>query len=823
MVKRLIDIIFAILGLIVALPLFLLIALLIKMDSKGPVFYLCERVGKDGKLFKMFKFRTMFETPIEVGTSLSPQGDPRVTTVGRLLRRIKLNELPNLINVLKGDMTLVGPRPEAPDLAALYPKDGQKIFSVKPGIMGPNQILGRNEEEWYPPGVDAKKYYIENILPSKLQTDLAYVQNPSLLTDLKYLFLGVKETLIGALSWKHITQNRSQICLLIADLTLSVFSYALAYYLRFEGLPAEENLALFINILPAVLLIRMICFTYFGLYSTLIRHLSYPDMLGVFKGVTFGSVLLLSFTFFFDFRNHSRAVFIIDWVCLILLLASLRLALRLFWEWHKKKAEGDHTKVLIFGAGDAGDLAYRYLTGQKESLFEVVGYIDDDSKKRHKTIHGKPVLGNRFDIEALVKLYQAEEVILAVPSISPYKLTKIVKTCQKARVRYRLLASMKEAHTHNQIGFPLRTVGLSDLLPSHNVGMDYSAVRAILEGKTILITGAGGSLGLELCRQILSFGPKKLIITERYESYLTELISNLLNTFSEDLIIPIMDATDETNKLNNVFAQYRPEVLFHTTMRKYVPFFNIEGNDTIRSNYFWTFKLAEQAANFGCEYFVAVSSLEASKGGNLIGDSLRVAEVALQQFFKDYSTKLVLVRLCDIIENRGGIISVLENQIRNRETVTLPHRQTKRYFLSKHAATEFILQAIALAGCEGVDEGIFVCQNGSPISLWEMAQKLATLYGLSLQKDLAIKYINYATKDDQSLEQMALGDHQRIIPTSQKNIMLLKEDPFQCCTELRKWIIQFLDSKTKKIKHEDWEMEARNLLRLATATGNAKD
>lgn len=811
MFKRVMYIVFAILALIIALPLFLLIALLIKMDSKGPIFYLCDRVGKDGKLFKMFKFRTMFETPIQVGTSLSPQGDIRVTTIGRLLNRTKLNELPNLINVLKGDMTLVGPRPEAPDLAALYPKNAQKIFSVKPGILGPNQILGRNEEEWYPPGVDVKKYYIEHILPRKLQLDLEYIQNSSLLTDLKYLFLGIKETLTGALSQKHIAHNRSQIYLLIADLTLSTFSYALAYYfLRFKGLPPD--LTLFFKILPVVVSIRMICFIYFGFYNTLIRHFSYTDIFRVFKGVTLGSIFLLSFTFFFNFRNQPRAVFIIDWGCLILLLTSLRFAaFRLLRNRFRRKEEADHIRVFIFGAGDAGDLVYQYLTAQKESLFEIVGFIDDDPKKRHKTIHGKPILGNRFDIESLVKLYQAEEVILALPSNSPHELTKIVKICQKAGVRYRLLANMKEAHTHNQIGFPLRAVGLSDLLPSHNVGMDYGAVRTILEGKTILITGAGGALGLELCRQILSFSPKKLIIIERYESYLTELISNLLNTFPEDLVIPIMIAKGETDKLNNVFAQYRPELIFHTTMRKYFPFFNIEGKDIIRSNYFWTLKLAQAAANFGCEYFVTVSSLEAFKG-NLIGDSLRVAEVALNQFFKDHRTKLVLVRLCDIIENRGGIISVLENQIKNLEAVTLPHHQTKRYFLSKYAATEFILQAIVLTARKDSDGDIFVYQNSSPISLWEVAEKLATLYGLNLQKDLAIKHINYATQDDQSLERMASEGHQRLIPTSHKNIMLLKEDGSRYSTELPKSIMKCLNSKKEKVRHEDWEMEIQNLL-----------
>ena len=167
MMKRCLDLVLACIGLLLVLPLSLVIGLFIKLDSRGPILYRCDRIGKDGKPFKMYKFRTMFDTPLHVGASVCPQDDPRVTPFGCILRRTKLNELPQLLNVLKGEMTFVGPRPEAPDLAALYPDYAKAIFTVTPGLVGPNQILGRNEEEWYPPGVDPQRYYIEEILPQK--------------------------------------------------------------------------------------------------------------------------------------------------------------------------------------------------------------------------------------------------------------------------------------------------------------------------------------------------------------------------------------------------------------------------------------------------------------------------------------------------------------------------------------------------------------------------------------------------------------------------------------------------------------------------------
>ena len=185
MSTRIADICLSLIGLLVLVICYPFVALMIKHDSRGPVFYKCNRVGLNGKIFKMYKFRTMYEMPVVLGPSVSPLGDPRVTPGGRLLRRLKLNEFPQFINVFKGEMTLIGPRPESPDLAAAYPEDAKRIFTVKPGLIGPNQIMGRNEEESYPPGVDPNKYYIEILLPRKLPIDLQYIENPSFFNNFK--------------------------------------------------------------------------------------------------------------------------------------------------------------------------------------------------------------------------------------------------------------------------------------------------------------------------------------------------------------------------------------------------------------------------------------------------------------------------------------------------------------------------------------------------------------------------------------------------------------------------------------------------------------
>jgi FlaA1/EpsC-like NDP-sugar epimerase/lipopolysaccharide/colanic/teichoic acid biosynthesis glycosyltransferase len=815
MLKRLIDILLSVTGIILLLPLLPWIVLLIKVGSKGSVFYLCDRLGKDGKLFKMYKFRTMYDAPESIGPSVCPQGDPRVTSLGRFLRRTKLNELPQLINILKGDMTFVGPRPEAPDLAMRYPESARSIFSIKPGLVGPNQILGRNEEELYPPDVDPQQYYIETILPKKLPVDLEYVRYSSVSTDLKYLFLGVKETIFKAVNWKLVLQNRSQLYLLVVDLVLCLVSFVLAPLLRF-GLPEGLNTAFFYQLLPLVLIVRLPCFVYFGLYGTLIRYLSFHDIIAVIKAVSAGSLLLVSLTFLIDFRTFPRTVFLLDWLCLILLMASLRSALRYFCDWHDKNQLNEETRVLIFGAGDAGALAYRSLMAEKDNVFTVVGFLDDDPAKRHKTLYGKKVLGNRYTIEAVVKLYQVHEIILAIPSAPAYEIDRVVQACQHAGVYYRVFPTLKDAFP--ALSFPTRQIPLAALLNTQDVRMDTHAVRTLLQGKNVLVTGSCGALGLELCHQILRFSPRKLVIIDRYESYLAELVTRLLNTNTGELIVPVLCSPSSNGEIAKVFEEHRPQIVFHTATRKYTPFFDIKVEDVVRVNYLSTFALAKEAVHCGCEYFVMVSSEEAAKRGNPISDSLRAAEISLRQFFSSQLTKLVITRVCDILENRGGMVSLLQEQIAHREPIILPSPDAKRHFLSKRAAVHFILQTLVLANSDLPVEGIFVCEKGEPIPLMEVVNKLRALNGREYAMDLQIKFLNGNAPDDDLVAlRGAPQEPEILLPIGHAHIRLLHDAKLPNSPEVNTAIHHIFDLQEQDLGCLTWKEYTYNLLRLASA------
>jgi len=809
--KRIIDILVSLVGLLILIPLMPIIALLIKLDSKGPVIYLVDRVGRDMKIFKMYKFRTMIETPVEVGESVSPQYDPRVTAFGRFLRRTKMNELPQFMNILKGEMTFVGPRPEAPDLAELYPEEAKGVFSVKPGLVGPATILGRNEEECFPPGVDVKKYYIEKILPNKVKLDLEYAENPTPFKDLRYIVIGVKETLIGMVSKKHIQDNRSQIYLLLSDLFLITCSYLFAYLVCFWSLGGQSGVIRPLMNLGIVILIRLPCNVHFGMYSSLIRFISYHEILGAIKGVTCGSLFLLLIAGLFGLNDYPASIAVIDWACLIFLICGFRFGLRFYWEKGRAKAEaGGRHRIMIYGACEAGNRACRVLALEKDKPYDAVGFIDDDPSKYGKTLNGFKVLGNRHHIKALAQLYKVKEILIAEPEANPDRVIEIMEICRQSDLKCRLFSSFKDLDGMSRHPFNVRNLELSDVLPLQEIRADHGAVKEIITGKTVLVNGSGGTLGLELCRRILKLGCKRLIIIDRYESYLNELVAGLRNGLPDEMIVPVLSDTGRIDILEDVFENYRPNLVFHAGMRKYVPFLPIDLSNLGRTNYLCTFTLAKLAAKFHCEMFVMISSLMAGKGGNLINDSLRIAEVSLEHFFREINTRLIIARICNIAENRGGIVSTIEDQIRNQETVVLPSEGAQTWLISKDSAAEFILQTLVEVKKNSLDRTIFACNAGSPIPLIEVTRKLANLYGLKLGSDLMVKYTGRIDGPDSKSPQKIPSStyiHSPAVREARGNVTVTKE-------ELKSVFKEFMLGENSKSSLQDWKAQTRKLIKL---------
>jgi FlaA1/EpsC-like NDP-sugar epimerase/lipopolysaccharide/colanic/teichoic acid biosynthesis glycosyltransferase len=748
--KRIIDILLSLVGIILFFPLMPIFGLLIKLDSKGPVFYRTNRVGKDMKVFKMYKFRTMVDTPDDFGASVCPQFDPRVTFFGRFLRRTKLNELPQFFNILKGEMTFVGPRPEAPDLAELYPQEAKRVFSVKPGLVGPSTVIMRNEEERYPPGVDVNKFYIEHILPGKINLDLAYIDNPTFFKDFKFILSGVKETLLGAISKKHLTDNRSQIYLFIADFCLVVFVYLFACSLNITDDNNRTDIIRIFVSLSFLIPIRLCCNIYFGLYGSIIRYISYHEIFAVIKAVTCGSFLIFCLAYLFGINYYSNQVALINWAFLMFCMAGFRFGLRFYWE--KKRSdtiEASKRRVLIYGASDDGYRALHTIGNNKYSPFETVGFIDDNPEIYGKAINGLKVLGNRYHIKELARLYRVNEMIITEQVADPERILEIIKMCRESDLKCRILSFFKNINDSGLEGrknLIVRNVEFSDILPLDHIQADHEAVNKIVAGKTVLINSSAGALGLELCRKLMGLGCSRLIIVDRYESYLNETVAGLSKNFNNPNIIPVLIDTVRIRMLEDVFKRYSPDIVIQAGMRKYEPLYDVQLEKICRTYYSYTMNLAKLAVTYKCEFFVMISSLMAGQGGSLIIDLLRKAEVKLSQIFENTNTCLIISRLGDIAENQGGIVSLLEKQIVDQRTVILPSEKTNCCLITKYSAAEFILQNIVEEKNKFSDECIFICNSGSSISLIELTQRLANYHGLNLWTDLEVRYIGQSEK-----------------------------------------------------------------------------
>lgn len=748
LILRAFDILFSVIGLVIAAPLFPFIAALIKKDSRGPVFFPVKRVGKDMKLFSMYKFRTMLEESIVIDQSICPQYDPRVTTAGRILRRTKLNELPQLLNILKGEMSFVGPRPEAPDLAEMYPDEAKRVFSVKPGLVGPvvissmcDGINGRNEEELYPVGVDPKQYYIDHILPDKVKIDLDFLSRKTVGSYLKIIVIAAKETILGVINTRRVRLSKRQINLFLADFALSAVSFIVAYWLFAEMGGTNPSLRIFISGVFAVMIVRPFFHYGMGLYNIVPELITPRDVYRVFQAVFLGSMPLLALNVFYGLFSYPVLLVLLDFILLSSFLIGARLLLMHHFRDHENEASSNHRpRVVIFGAKKEGLKALNSLGRTKNRQFNVVGFIDDSEEMYAKKIGGVKVLGNRYHIPALSVLHNVQRVILAPDDHTRNKIDEVVALCAQASINCEIFSNNVENEILGRISYPLRPVYVSDMMPQVKVPLDESILRSIIPDKTVLMFGSGGELGSAICRYVFRSGCRKIVIVDKYKSQLKEIMADLSSSLPGLQIVPILLESQDFNALNRVFAVHRPNIVIHAGMRKFIPFRKMSDDEVARSNYVQTFNLARVSALYGSEYFVVISSIKATHGGNFLSESLRIAEISLGHILGQTPTRLIVARVGNIIENQGGIVSWLKDQILERRVIQLPDEKAKAFLLSKRAAARSVMQALATGSLISPGGQLLTSEPGICLEFADVAQRIANFYGIKLGDDIAVNF-----------------------------------------------------------------------------------
>jgi FlaA1/EpsC-like NDP-sugar epimerase len=445
--------------------------------------------------------------------------------------------------------------------------------------------------------------------------------------------------------------------------------------------------------------------------------------------------------------NFSRGAYLASFVLSFLLIAGFRILYRLFYEFRNKK---DTTllkrkkKVLIIGAGDAGEKLLREILSHPQLNYEVVGFLDDDPIKKRTKIHGYSVIGGIERLPYVVKEYGVDVIIYAIPAAPREHLQKVVSLASGTPAEIKTLPPVWEIVSGRVTINDIKNVDLEDLLPRASIKMDNHVVENYIKGKVVLITGAGGSIGSEITRQIANFMPEKIILLGRGENRIFEIERELIEKKNFTKVVPVICDMRNREKVFKVFEEYKPDIVFHAAAHKHVPLMEKNPDEAILNNIFGTKNLLDASVKFKVERFINISTDKAVNPVNIMGASKRVIEIMLQYYANDQNdTKFASVRFGNVLGSAGSVVEVFKKQIKETGILTITDPQMERYFMLIPEAVELVLQA----GSMGNSGEIFVLKMGEPVNILDFAKNFVKLSGFELGKDVKIKVIGNRGKE----------------------------------------------------------------------------
>ena len=736
--KRIFDIFFSVLGLICLSPLFLIVAILIKLTSQGPVFFKQERIGKNFRPFLLYKFRTMVPNAAQRGPLITTGDDKRITKIGRILRKTKIDELPQLINVLKGDMSLVGPHPEVRKYVEMYKKDYEEILKIRPGITDVASLKFRDEKESMEGKGNHEEYYAHVILPEKIKLAKEYLKKMSLWFDIKLIL----KTILSIIYPTHtincaiekLGSYRQPLAVFIQTLLFALSNY-LAFFLRFDGNIPGREIGLFLKYLPLLLFLRIIFLFSFGLHKGLWRYASIQDALSIFY-----SVSLSSFSFFtivrytFKMYAYPRSVYFIDAVLSFLFLSGIRLFRRLHVVLEDAKSY--KKTLLIVGAGDAAELLLREIEHSPQYPYQVIGLIDDNPQKKGIKIRGVKVLGTRKDLPHIMINEDPDEVLIAIPSANTEILKHIVEDIRQYSKPVKIMPGLWQILSGNGLLSQIKAIEPEDLLFRPPIFTQCDQLKTFYMQKRIMVTGAGGSIGSELSRQLVQFNPKFLILFEKHEESLYKIDLELKNRFKQINIISIIGDVTNKARIKEVIETYRPQIVFHAAAYKHVPLMEYNPTEAFKNNVIGTKILAEIANQYRVEKFIFISTDKAVNPVNIMGVTKKIGELIMLELSQNSKTKYTVVRFGNVLDSSGSVVPLFREQIRKGGPVTVTHPEITRYFMTIPEAVHLVLHAAKMS--KGHE--IFVLDMGEPVNILSLAKRMIALYGYIPGKDIEIVF-----------------------------------------------------------------------------------
>lgn len=518
---------------------------------------------------------------------------------------------------------------------------------------------------------------------------------------------------------------------------LIMAAYLFSYYLRFEFMIPAEYLSVIFRTLPFLILIKMGIFYYFNLYSGLWRYASTQDLWRILKASSISTVAFISGIILIHGPvGFPRSIFVLDWLLCTGFLGGVRLLSRLLRERLSTGNTKKSKKVLIVGAGGAGIMLLREYRNNPSMNANVVGFIDDDPAKLGLHIHGIKVLGNREAISDLCNKLEADEIVIAIPSAKGETLRQILPYCQIPGIKVKIVPSLHKI-INGDLEVKPRYIRPEDLLGRDTVKIDERQINLYIRNKRVLVTGAGGSIGSELCRQIIRFDPEEIVLFDHNENDVYFLVVEFKTKYPKIRFKTIIGDIRDVGLLKHVFAKYRPHVVFHSAAHKHVPLMEENPAAGVKNNIMGSRNLIYASHHYKVERFILISTDKAVKPTSIMGATKRIAEMILQAKSKLSQTKFMAVRFGNVIGSDGSVVPLFKKQIEEGGPLTVTHPDATRYFMSVHEAAQLVLQA----GAIGKGGEIFVLDMGEPIKIMDLARNLIVLSGLEPDKDIPIEFI----------------------------------------------------------------------------------
>lgn len=536
---------------------------------------------------------------------------------------------------------------------------------------------------------------------------------------------------------------------IIIDALCVFLSYWIAFRLRYEGIgwptPLADRVA-FNTSIPWITLICVAVFALFRFYSTMWQFASFDELLQIFYGTTV-SCLISTFAGYVIFPRalsvirFPNTVYFMGWILILFFVGVSRFSF-LFMRRVKRKrlmnngADCASSRVMVIGAGEMGSMVIKDMKSSPQSKGTPVVAVDDDKKKRGTRIHGIKVAGGRESIPKIVAKYNVDQIILAIATAKNEDKRDIFNICTKTGCKLKTIPALYEILEGSADPLKIRDVNILDLLGRDEIHLDIEQVSDYLENKTILVTGGGGSIGSELCRQIAHFGPKKIIVLEVYENNAYDLQNELLRKFPKLDMQVIIGSVRDKARIEHIFSTFRPNVVFHAAAHKHVPLMELSPGEAVKNNVFGTLNVAQACDKFGVGHMVLISTDKAVNPTNIMGATKRICELIIQYYSRRSKTDFAAVRFGNVLGSSGSVIPLFKRQIAEGGPVTVTHPDIVRYFMTIPEASRLVIQAGGMA--KGGE--IFVLDMGQPVKIVDLARNLIRLSGLEPDVDIKIKY-----------------------------------------------------------------------------------